>query len=289
MKKIIVTHSGKFHADDVFSVATLMHLYPDAQLIRTRDAAIIATGDIVVDVGQEYDANRGRFDHHQRGGAGARDNGIPYSSFGLVWRHYGLAVCQENSALADKLDANLVSVIDAIDCGYAISGDDHGVSLSQTIGLLNPTWQEADNFDDCFLQAVQFASTILMRFIASARAQLDAYQEVVTAITQAEDPNIVVLDKYIPWKQAVHDHALQALYIVYPSPSMQWMIQAVPVSPDSFENKKSLPVAWAGLSGAELQQATGINDAGFCHNNRFIAGAASFTSAIAMAKLAKES
>lgn len=286
MKKTIVTHSGKFHADDVFSVATLMHLYPDAQLIRTRDAALIAQADIVVDVGQEYDAQAGRFDHHQRGGAGARDNGIPYSSFGLVWRHYGLAVCQGNPLLADKLDANLVAVIDAIDCGYGMSGNEQGVSLSHTIGLLNPTWQEADNFDDCFGQAVQFATTILMRFIANATAQLDAYQEVVVAIEQAEEASIVVLDKYIPWKQAVHEHGQQVLYVVYPSPAQQWMIQAVPVAPDSFDNKQSLPLAWAGLSGAELQQATGVNDAGFCHNNRFIAGAASFAGAMKMAKLA---
>ena len=80
MTKTIVTHGGKFHADDVFSVAALTHLFPDAQVVRTRDAKLIAAADIVVDVGQEYDAASGRFDHHQRGGAGARDNGIPYKS-----------------------------------------------------------------------------------------------------------------------------------------------------------------------------------------------------------------
>ena len=261
MKKTIVTHGGKFHADDVFSVAALSHLFPDAQVIRTRDAQLIAAADIVVDVGQEYDAATGRFDHHQRDGAGARDNGIPYSSFGLVWRHFGLKICQGNPELVKLLDTDLVSVIDAIDCGYVKDGvtadDDHGVSLSQTIGLFNPTWQEADNFDDCFKQAVEFATHILMRFMATAQAQLDAYQQVVHAIHHADDARVIVLEQYLPWKQAVHEHGDSALYVVYPSPSLQWMIQAVPVTPDSFANKQSLPGTWAGLSDGELQQVTG--------------------------------
>src|SRR5699024_5604378 len=138
------------------------HLFPDANVIRTRDAQLIADADIAVDVGQEYDAETGRFDHHQRNGAGARDNGIPYSSVGLVWRHYGLEICQGNPQLADMLDTELVSVIDAIDCGHVAGDDEHAVSLSQTIGLFNPTWQEADDFDACFKQAVEFASHILM-------------------------------------------------------------------------------------------------------------------------------
>ena len=291
MTKTIVTHGGKFHADDVFSVAALSHLFPNAQLIRTRDAKLIAEADIVLDVGQEYDAATGRFDHHQRGGAGARDNGIPYSSFGLVWRHFGLEICQGNQPLAELLDRELVSVIDAIDCGYTINGqvrgeDEQAVSLSQTIGLFNPTWQEIDDFDGCFKQAVAFASHILLRFMATAQARLAAYQQVVQAIEHAEDPRVIVLDQYLPWKQAVHEQDSQALYVVYPSPAGQWMIQAVTVTPDSFANKQSLPATWAGLSNAELQQVTGVSDAGFCHNGCFIAGAASLAGAMRLVNLA---
>ena len=46
----IVTHNAKFHTDDVFAVATLLVLYPDAKIIRTRDEALVKTADIVVDV-----------------------------------------------------------------------------------------------------------------------------------------------------------------------------------------------------------------------------------------------
>jgi hypothetical protein len=48
---LIVTHGGKFHADDAWAVAVLQALHPEADLIRTRDQAIIDTADFVVDVG----------------------------------------------------------------------------------------------------------------------------------------------------------------------------------------------------------------------------------------------
>ena len=89
MPKKIVTHNSTFHADDVFAVATLLIIEPDAEVIRTRDENIISSADYVVDVGQIYDKDKKRFDHHQLGGAGKRDDGIEYASFGLVWKEYG--------------------------------------------------------------------------------------------------------------------------------------------------------------------------------------------------------
>ena len=68
----IATHSGTFHADDVFGVGVLMGVFPSHTLLRTRDKALIATADFVVDVGGTWDAATGRFDHHQRGFEGAR-------------------------------------------------------------------------------------------------------------------------------------------------------------------------------------------------------------------------
>ena len=38
---VIVTHNGKFHADDAWATAVLFVLFPDSELIRTRDPAVI--------------------------------------------------------------------------------------------------------------------------------------------------------------------------------------------------------------------------------------------------------
>lgn len=283
----IVTHNGNFHADDVFSIAALKHIFPTFNLVRTRDLEVIGKADIVIDVGGEYDADTGRFDHHQRGGAGARDNGIPFSSFGLIWQKYGREICQGNQEVAQAVDAGLVSTIDAIDCGH-VEGVAQGISLSQTISMFNPTWQEESHFDTCFDEAVEFASRVLTRFIASANGGISAKSIVAKAIDNAEDPRVIVLEKYTPWKTTVHKLSEQALYMVYPSGSGPWRIQTVPVEPGSFEDRKSLPAPWAGLSNEALQEVTGIDDAMFCHNGLFIAGAASFESTMKMAAIALE-
>ncbi|PKG80685.1 metal-dependent hydrolase [Colwellia sp. 75C3] len=283
----IATHNGNFHADDVFSIAALKNIFPSIELIRTRNLELIAKADIVIDVGGEYDSDAGRFDHHQRGGAGERENGIPYSSFGLIWQKYGLEICQGNQEVANSVDTGLVSTIDAIDCGH-VEGVSQGISLSQTISMFNPTWQEDSHFDTCFDEAVEFASRVLTRFIASANGGISAKDIVAKAIDNAKDPRVIVLEQYTPWKRTVHALSEVALYMVYPSNSGQWRIQTVPVEPGSFEDRKPLPNGWAGLSDQALKDVTGIDDAMFCHNGLFIAGAESFESTMKMADMALE-
>jgi len=285
--QIIATHNGNFHADDVFAVAALKSIFPSVELIRTRDLDVMAKADIVLDVGGIYDADKGRFDHHQKGGAGARENGIPFSSFGLIWQKYGVEICAGNQEVADSLDKNLVSTIDAIDCGH-VEGVATGISLSQTISMFNPTWQEEGDFDACFDEAVAFAMRILARFIASASGGVNAKAIVASAIEKAEDPRVIVLEKYTPWKTTVLRTSEDALFMVYPSQTGQWRIQTVPVELGSFEDRKKLPASWAGLSDKELQDVTGLDDAMFCHNGLFIAGCASFENTMKMAKMALE-
>jgi len=280
----IATHNGKFHADDVFSVAALRCIYPESSLVRTRDLEVIGKADIVLDVGGIYDADTGRFDHHQRGGAGERENGIPYSSFGLIWKKYGLALCEGKQEVADSVDKGLVSTIDSIDCGH-VEGVATGISLSQTISMFNPTWQEDSHFDTCFEEAVAFASRVLTRFIASANGGASAKDIVAKAVNEAEDPRVIVLTQYTPWKTTVHTLSTEALYVVYPSGGA-WRIQTVPVELGSFEDRKSLPTPWAGLSDKALQDVTGLDDAMFCHNGLFIGGAQSFESTMKMAAMA---
>lgn len=282
---VIATHNGSFHADDVFAVAALKQLFPSAKIIRTRDLNVIATADIVLDVGGVYNADQGRFDHHQRGGAGSRGNGIPFSSFGLMWQKYGLEICAGNQEVADSLDKNLVSAIDAIDCGH-VKGPITGVSLSQTISMFNPTWEEEPDFDACFDEAIAFASRVLARFIAAANGGVNAKSLVADAIRKAGDPRVVILEQYTPWKTTVLNLSQDALFVVYPSETGAWRVQTVPIELGSFEDRKKLPAPWAGLSDKDLQNITGLDDAMFCHNGLFIAGCASFENTLKMAKMA---
>ena len=54
----------------------------------------------------------------------------------------------------------------------------------------------------------------------------------------------------------------------------------------SFENRKSLPSKWRGLKDKELQDATGVKTARFCHNAGFICSADSKEGALELAAMA---
>ena len=64
----LVTHSGGFHADELLSSVVLTRLFPQAELLRSRDRELItpAPNKIIYDVGGAYDADAQIFDHHQR-------------------------------------------------------------------------------------------------------------------------------------------------------------------------------------------------------------------------------
>lgn len=67
--------------------------------------------------------------------------------------------------------------------------------------------------------------------------------------------------------------ANQATYVVYPDETAaNWRIQAVPVTPESFESRKALPEAWRGLRDDELSKASGIEGGIFIHASGFIGG-----------------
>lgn len=96
------THSGKFHADDVFSSALLLYLNPEITI--TRGSRVPEDFDGIV-----FDIGRGRYDHHQKDSR-VRENGIAYAAFGLLWEELGAEILGEE--LADKFDESFVQPLD---------------------------------------------------------------------------------------------------------------------------------------------------------------------------------
>jgi uncharacterized UPF0160 family protein len=105
------------------------------------------------------------------------------------------------------------------------------------------------------------------------------------AIDRAADPRVITLARNIPWKEVVVGQAPRALYVIYPKRS-GWGVEAVPRELGSFENRRDLPEAWAGLDGPDLARLTGVGDAVFCHAKRFLAVARSPEGAAALAEQA---
>lgn len=178
-KKIrIVTHNGGFHADDVFGVSALLLLLGDknVEIIRSREQSVIDSADYVLDVGFVYDASLKRFDHHQKEGGGKRENGIPYASFGLIWKYLGVQLCGSDE-VADIVERSLVQAIDAYDNGYPLydlkQSPDKPFLIQDALSVFEPVDGEDITLDDQFLKAVSYARVVLERVIMHARQQLE--------------------------------------------------------------------------------------------------------------------
>lgn len=289
-QKTIITHDGAFHADDVFAVAALRLREPTAAVIRTRDSGVIAVADFVVDVGAVYNSERNRFDHHQLEGAGARENGIPFAAFGLVWKKFGAEIAGSADAAA-RIDTTLAATIDANDNGISLfSGAVAGVypyELSNAVSVFTPTWDETPDLDRRFFEVVEVAKEILTREIIRARAALRAKQLVISTYHHASDKRLIILDENYPWRESLAQFP-EPLYVAHPQDG-KWYVECVRDNPDLFANRKDMPESWAGLRDEALSRVTGVSDAIFCHRNRFMAAAKTKEGAVALAKLALSS
>jgi len=296
-KKIrIVTHSGKFHADDVFSVAALFLSLGDGnvEVIRTRDDTIISTGDIVVDVGNVNDASTKRFDHHQEEGGGRRDNGVPYASFGLVWKTYGEEICGD-AGIAAAVDRDLVQSIDANDNGVDICMPGvQGVfpfGIGSVIDLFRPTHLEGENYDEAFMRAVAWARWVLERLIKITRDAGSGKELVKSFYAAAKDKRLVIFDMSNVLGRELTTSFLmeypEVLYaVIYRKDVDSWQLIAINETEGTYRVRKPLPEHWAGKRDGEFVELTGVADALFCHRGLFMAVAKSKEGAIALAEIA---
>lgn len=291
--KKIVTHSGNFHTDEVFACAVLSILNDGAvEIVRSRDPEVWATADYVVDVGGVYDEAKGRFDHHQIGGAGTHENGIPYSSIGLVWKAYGEKLTGSPYA-ARVINERFVQPVDAGDNGvetFIVKDKIAPVLIHDAISAFRPAWNEDRTEDDGFFDAFDMAKKMLTRAIINACAEEEGKQRAEEAYGHMEDKRIVVLEDHYPWYEALGSKP-EPLYVVKPDRANQgrWKVEAVRSDVHAFKNRKDLPISWAGERDQELANISGVPDAIFCHTKRFIAVAGSKEGALALAHIAVNS
>lgn len=306
---VIVTHSGKFHADDAWACAVLHILFPAADLVRTRDAAIIETADFAIDVGGVYDPSTGRFDHHQKGFNVARQTGVPYASAGLVWREYG-ARCvgalaaqaghqlpeEKAREIAYAIDADVVQYLDLSDVGAAKSAPG-GYGLSAVVSGFNTNWldeqrlgygEAADAYRlQQFRQAMAMLTGVLVNAVRYRVSAMLAVEQVRQSEVLEDGKLLFLKNGALPWGQVVRKEMPKVLFVMSHNIAEQrHMLHTVPTSTENFIARADLPEAWAGLRDAELAAVTGVADAGFCHNGRFIASAKSYEGIRAMADLA---
>ncbi|MBL4644711.1 MAG: MYG1 family protein [Candidatus Pacebacteria bacterium] len=293
-RTLIATHSGEFHADDAFAVATLELALSlgkeEIEIIRTRDEDIIHSADWVLDVGGIYDPETKRFDHHQLGSP-VRKNGIPYAAFGLMWKHVGVDVTG-NAEVAKFVDEQLVQDIDAADNGsHSYTPNPEHKTLRPTtidnlVQAFRAPWGENINPDTCFPHAVAFAKGILERTIAQAHGDMRA-KEIINEVIESYSDTIPVFETLIPSRLFPSNTPFGVAIMPYDKTTGSWKAQAMRIHPREFKTRVLFPKEWAGLRDEEFKKVSNVSDAKFCHLSRTMAFALSKEGALALAKQAK--
>ncbi|KAG5060153.1 hypothetical protein AAZX31_01G092100 [Glycine max] len=320
--KRVGTHNGSFHCDEALGcfMIRLTNKFNSAEIVRSRDPQVLEVLDAVLDVGGVYDPARDRYDHHQKGFEEVFGHGFStkLSSAGLVYKHFGKEIIAKELEVDEEhrdvhhiylaVYKSFMEAIDAIDNGINQYDTDqppryvNNTHLSSRVGRLNLDWTDPDQSPEKENEAFQRAMALAgSEFLDSVRFHVNSWlpaRSIVMETLAARhtvDPSgeILVLTKFCPWKlhlfelegELKNDPAVK--YVLYQDErSKHWRVQAVAVSPDSFQSRKALPSQWRGLRDEELSKKSGIPGCVFVHISGFIGGNQNFDGALAMAKAA---
>lgn len=241
---------------------------PHVAVVRTRDPVVIAGGDLVFDVGGEYDPARLRFDHHQASYQG------PMSSAGMVLAWLG-ATGKVDAETFAALREQIVTFVDEVDNGRRPPQRDVPC-FAKLVDACNRGCHTFEEFDRAYLRAVEAAS-MLVGGVATGVVEDRHSREVVGAAMEAarlEARRVVLLGEGVRWKPAyfgLNGAVHPTDYVLMPSPDGTWQVHAIPPAECSFEQKRPLPEEWCGLTGDALSSVIGVKGARFAHKNRFIA------------------
>lgn len=266
--KKALTHSGAFHADDVFSSALLRKVNPKIKIERISKVPEDFNG-IVFDIGG------GKYDHH--GKLEYRENGIPYASFGKLWRELGPYVV-DDERMVENIDYNLVEKIDYNDNGGEFD------SISSAISKFNPNWDEQDTKDQKFEEAIKFASIVLENEINREKAIGRARQTFKKE--KEEKHNLLIMPRYLPasiWNNYCEENEIK--FAMYPDNRTKgaWVLRSVDLDNDIFDKyTNTFPINWLGKNENEMKN---IDDRVlFCHNSDFMIVCKSKEAAMNIAK-----
>jgi uncharacterized UPF0160 family protein len=318
-RKLVGTHSGCFHADEVLAstIAKYSNEFKDFWMVRSRNYEILNKADLVCDVGGIYDPATHRYDHHMKEFTHNFDEKmkIKMSSAGLIFKHLGMEIIEnilkawniheENKEniqkIYDKVYLNFIAYVDGADNGINQYPDDIQPRYANTtcfgsrIGRMNPEWNEKADQSERFKLAQDIAEDEFLHQVKFvAKSYLPAYSIVKGAIENRfkahESGKIIVFEKSCPWKDLLFvieeemNIKNEIIFAIYKASETDFRVQTVPITLGNFKFRKGLHEHWRGMEKDKLAGISGIEDIIFVHTSGFIGGAKSFPSALKMAE-----
>ena len=147
----------------------------------------------------------GEFDHHQKTRNGQRENGIYYSSIGLLWKKFGKEYLKDLKIKnVDKvfkyMDKELIQHIDATD-NMQMEYLKNKIS-PDFIKLCNPEWNENITEDEGFIHALKLADEFWNIYLKHAISEVEAI-EIIIQVTNEAKEDYVAFDKELPYRKAI--------------------------------------------------------------------------------------
>ena len=247
-----ITHSGKFHVDDVISTIFVSKIMENVVLMRI---PIIQNRNFKNKI--VYDIGLGEFDHHQKNRNGQRENGIYYSSIGLLWKKFGKKYLEKlNVKYIDKtfeyMDKELIQYIDASD-NMQTEYLENKIT-PEFVKLCNPEWNEDIPEDEAFINALKVADEFWNIYIKHAIAEVEAIEIILDKIEKSKECYLI-FDREMPYKKAIKiANSDKIKYMIFKSRREGYDIRAVT---DSSKFKDDI-IQFDDINIA--RKLTGIND-----------------------------
>lgn len=246
-----VTHSGKFHVDDVISTVFISKIVDEVILIRIPN---INNKDLTNKI--VYDIGLGEFDHHQKNRNDKRENGIYYSSIGLLWKKFGKKYLEKIKAkniekTFEYLDNELIQYIDATDnmqFEYLKSK-----TSPDFVKLYNPNWNEDISENEAFINAIRMADEFWNIYIKYAIAEVEATEIILEKMKNCKECYLI-LEKEMPYKMAVNSCNNNLKYIIFKSRREGYDVRIVD-NKSQFKNE----IVKEGDT-KRIKELTGVND-----------------------------
>ena len=284
----LLTHSGTFHSDDIFSTA-LLNLYfknkePKTKIKckRSMEQKDIDKADIVYDVGRIYNPKKLRFDHHQNDSKLIRPNGIPYAAFGLVFKHFGpelISLISKNKNKKfiqdcfDIVEKKFIQHIDAMDNGTStykrIFNDVDVATIDNYFQMckVNIASEQPKEIDKKFFELVKFAESIIENIIHYSMNAKKEKDLAIKAYNKSKDKRVIICEKYYNFN---FNKFPEPLLVAYPDLRGNWSAKVVEKSEELYDARFYFPESWRGLVDQDLENACGVKGAKFCHKSGFL-------------------
>ncbi len=298
---VLITHSGLYHLDDLLATVILIKFLKEKgqwyQIIRTRDEKKIdrwrrkrnldRRNIYIYDVGKIYDESKNEFDHHQIGGAGKRENGIEYSSAGLIWKKIGLSLVKNDKNIWDEIDRKFIQPIDALDNGQEICDYKYDIKLFDLseIVKLNLSKKQTDFWMNIsFRKNIRLIKKILNKKINFEFKKEESRLKLMEIYKNSTNKKFLVIDDETVDVSLITDLFPDVLFVVHFDGKDKWFLKTIRKKNLNFERRMLFPEEWAGLDGYDLDHVTEVIGGVFCHRGRFLAAAKTKDAAIKMVK-----